>query len=57
MNESGRQKIGRQKSCPQVQHAKLYFDLPQAEEEGTFDGSYQEGLMGGGGGGEGLRGG
>ena len=42
LNESGRQKQGRWKSCQQAQQAKLYSDSDQAystqaQKEGTFD--------------------
>ena len=60
LNESGRQKLGRQKSCQQAQHAKLYFDqlqtqkkeplIPLGEERGglnfcIYDTPLQEFLM------------
>ena len=37
LNESERQKLGSQKPCQQEQHAKLYYDLLQAQKQGTFD--------------------
>ena len=49
LNESGRQKLGRQKSCQQAQHAALYSDpVLESGEPLLVLGSHHGGWVGGG---------